>query len=62
MKILIAEDDNVSRLVLLTKLGKMGHEVVATEDGEAAWSSFLAERPQLIITDWMMPKVDGLEL
>jgi DNA-binding response OmpR family regulator len=62
MKILIAEDDNVSRLVLLTKLGKMGHEVVATEDGEAAWSSFLAERPQLIITDWMMPKVDGLDL
>ena len=62
MKILIAEDDNVSRLVLLTKLGKMGHEVVATEDGEAAWSAFLAERPQLIITDWMMPKVDGLDL
>ncbi len=62
MKVLIAEDDNVSRLVLLTKLRKMGHEVIATEDGEAAWNSFLEERPQLIITDWMMPKVDGLDL
>jgi sigma-B regulation protein RsbU (phosphoserine phosphatase) len=40
----------------------MGHEVVATADGEAAWSSFLAHAPQLTITDWMMPKVDGLEL
>jgi phosphoserine phosphatase RsbU/P len=62
MKILIAEDDDVSRLVLLTKLKKMGHEVVATEDGEAAWSSFLSQAPQLTITDWMMPKVDGLDL
>lgn len=62
MKILIAEDDDVSRLVLLTKLKKMGHEVVATEDGEAAWSSFMAQAPQLTITDWMMPKVDGLDL
>jgi sigma-B regulation protein RsbU (phosphoserine phosphatase) len=62
MKILIAEDDNVSRLVLLTKLKKMGHEVIATEDGEAAWNSFLEDHPQLIITDWMMPKLDGLDL
>ena len=62
MKILIAEDDAVSRLVLLTKLKNMGHTVTATEDGEAAWDSFLLERPQLIVTDWMMPKVDGLDL
>ncbi len=62
MNVLIAEDDSVSRLILLTKLRKMGHEVIATEDGEAAWNSFLVERPQLIITDWMMPKIDGLDL
>lgn len=62
MKILIAEDDGVSRLVLLTKLKNMGHTVVAREDGEAAWDAFLVERPQIIITDWMMPKVDGLDL
>ena len=59
MKVLIAEDDSVSRLILLTKLKKMGHEVVATEDGEAAWNAFLLEGPQIIVTDWMMPKIDG---
>jgi phosphoserine phosphatase RsbU/P len=62
MKVLIAEDDNVSRLVLLTKLRKMGHDVIAAEDGEAAWNLFLEDQPQLIITDWMMPKRDGLAL
>jgi DNA-binding response OmpR family regulator len=62
MKILIAEDDGVSRLILLTKLKNLGHTVIAREDGESAWNSFLVERPQLIITDWMMPKLDGLDL
>jgi sigma-B regulation protein RsbU (phosphoserine phosphatase) len=62
MKVLIAEDDSISRLVLSTKLTKLGHEVVAAEDGEDAWSLFLEDQPQLIITDWMMPKVDGLDL
>jgi len=62
VKILIAEDDSVSRLILLTKLTNVGHAVVAREDGEAAWNAFLMERPQIIITDWMMPKLDGLDL
>ena len=62
MRILIAEDDGVSRIVLTTKLKKMGHEVIATEDGVAAWEEFRAKHPQLVITDWMMPNVDGLEL
>ncbi|MBI1805469.1 MAG: response regulator transcription factor [Ignavibacteria bacterium] len=62
MKILVAEDDSVSSLLLTTKLKKMGHEVIATEDGEAAWQAFLAECPQMVITDWMMPHVDGIEL
>ena len=62
MKVLIAEDDSVSRLVLSTKLRKLGHEVIAAEDGEAAWNLFLEDHPQLIITDWMMPKLDGLDL
>lgn len=62
MKILVAEDDKVSRFVLTTKLKKMGHEVIATEDGATAWESFRSEHPLLVITDWMMPNVDGLEL
>ncbi len=62
MKVLVAEDDRVSRFVLTTKLKKIGHDVVATEDGAAAWDAFRSEHPQLVITDWMMPNVDGLEL
>lgn len=62
MKVLVAEDDGVSRLVLVTKLRKLGHEVIATQDGEAGWLAFTHEKPRVVITDWMMPKMDGLDL
>jgi DNA-binding response OmpR family regulator len=62
MKILVAEDDNVSRLVLVTKLKKLGHHVIATENGAEAWGTFLNDTVNVVITDWMMPRVDGLEL
>lgn len=61
MKILIAEDDAVSRIVLETQLRRLGHDVVALSDGESAWQTFLQERPRLVVTDWMMPIIDGLE-
>jgi sigma-B regulation protein RsbU (phosphoserine phosphatase) len=62
MTILVAEDDKVSRLVLVTKLKKLGHEVIATDNGRSAWEAFTEAQPQMIITDWMMPEMDGLEL
>ncbi len=62
MKILIAEDDDASRLVLVERLRKLGHEVVQTTNGKEAWEAFLSSPPQVIITDWMMPVMDGLEL
>ena len=62
MRILVAEDDSVSRVILKVKLRKMGYDVIVTEDGEQAWDAFHAEKPHLVITDWMMPNVDGLEL
>ena len=62
MRILVAEDDGVSRVVLSTKLRGLGHEVVETLDGTEAWREFQHEQPQIIITDWMMPGVDGGEL
>ena len=61
MKILVAEDDAVSRFALLTRLKRMGHEVVACEDGREAWHAFLNERPKIVLTDWMMPELNGLE-
>lgn len=63
MKILVAEDDPVSRRVLETTLQKWGYDVVSVSDGEQAWAVLSSETaPPLAILDWMMPGVDGLEL
>ena len=63
MKILIAEDDGTSRLLLETTLKKWGHEVVSTRDGNEAWTAIQEDNgPQLAILDWMMPEMDGVEL
>src|SRR5450755_2450414 len=62
MKILFAEDDAVSRVILTARLKKMGHDVIVAGDGIEAWDAFRTEKPQLVITDWMMPNLDGLEL
>ncbi len=62
VKILIADDHELSRFKLQTDLEKWGHEVTAAEDGEQAWELFQRHRFAIVITDWMMPKLDGLEL
>ena len=60
MKILIADDDLTSRLVLTGVLRKCGHEVVATVDGTEAWEAMRrADAPTLAILDWMMPGLAG---
>lgn len=63
MRVLIAEDDHVSRYLLQATLAKWGYEVVVAEDGLQALEIILSEdSPQLIILDWMMPGVDGLQV
>jgi DNA-binding response OmpR family regulator len=63
MKILIAEDDAVSRRVLEATLVKWGFEVVTTTGGAEAWAAISAAgAPRLAILDWMMPEIDGLEI
>lgn len=62
MRILIAEDDSASRLVLTAALRKLGHEVIVTENGRDAWNALQTDRIRMVISDWMMPYVDGLEL
>jgi DNA-binding response OmpR family regulator len=63
VKILVAEDDRVSRLLLETHLKKWGHEPVTTPDGAAAWDALQREdAPTLAILDWMMPGLDGVEV
>ena len=61
MKILIADDDTVSRRVLTHALEKLGHTVAAFENGRTALEYFCAEKPRVVVSDWMMPEVDGLE-
>ena len=62
MKVLVAEDDPAVRGLLAEILGQDGHEVILTEDGDAAWAEYRAEAPEMVIADWMMPGSDGLEL
>jgi diguanylate cyclase (GGDEF)-like protein len=63
MRILISDDDHVSRHLLAGLLGKWGYEVVPTADGAQAWDILQRDdSPKLAILDWLMPEPDGLEL
>ncbi len=63
MKILIADDDAVSRLLLEEVLSEMGHEVISVGDGDRAWEA-LSTDPDLrmVLLDWMMPGKTGIEV
>jgi diguanylate cyclase (GGDEF)-like protein len=63
VRILIADDDLTSRLILIGVLRKHGHEVVATEDGTEAWEAMRGpDPPALAILDWMMPGLSGVDV
>lgn len=62
MKILVAEDERVTRRSIQRKLEHWGHEVVAVENGAEAWDQFMNEQFDVVVTDWDMPQVDGREL
>lgn len=62
MKVLIAEDDLISRKVLVKTIESWGHEVYAAENGLQAWEIFQREKPKFIIADWIMPEMEGIEL
>jgi CheY-like chemotaxis protein len=61
-KILMAEDDPVSAKVLQIALTKLGYEPIVARDGSQAWEEFDREPVRLIVSDWMMPGLDGLDL
>jgi sigma-B regulation protein RsbU (phosphoserine phosphatase) len=62
MKILIAEDDPVTVQILSFTLIHYGHEVVSATNGSEAWEKFDADPVRVIVSDWMMPGIDGLDL
>jgi two-component system, cell cycle response regulator len=62
LRILIAEDDTASRLVLEAALAGLGHEIITAIDGEQAWQLFQSEKVEAIISDREMPGLNGVDL
>jgi phosphoserine phosphatase RsbU/P len=62
VRILIAEDDPVASKVLRLTLEQVGHEVTVVADGAAAWQEIQARPVSVVVSDWMMPELDGLQL
>lgn len=62
MNILIAEDDAATRMKLLATLKHLGHAVTAVPDGARAWREWQDGEFDVVVSDWMMPDLDGIEL
>jgi len=62
MNILIAEDDIIPRRILQAILERQGHTLFVASDGETAWDLYQRHGAEVILSDWMMPGMDGLEL
>ena len=66
MKILVAEDDAVTRRMLVVTLERLGWDVITAEDGNAAWRVFETlkgkDAPEIAVLDWMMPGIEGVEI
>ncbi|MCB2183951.1 MAG: response regulator [Desulfobulbaceae bacterium] len=62
MKILIAEDEFVSRRKLEKIITSLGYDLLEAENGYNAWQIWQDERPEIIISDWVMPEMNGLNL
>lgn len=62
MRILLAEDDQISRKMIQKMLESSGHEVIPAEDGIEAQKRIREQRPRILLTDWEMPGMDGISL
>src|SRR2546421_1483034 len=62
MNVLIAEDDAMMRLMLQRAVEHQGHSCLVAQDGLEAWQLFQAHRVDVVISDWLMPFLDGVEL
>ncbi len=62
-RVLIADDDPPTRILLRTAITQWGYHVSEASDGEEAWKVLQStEAPQLLIVDWLMPLLDGIGL
>lgn len=61
MKVLIADDDLLIRTILTDMLGELGHTVVAARDGAEALELYGKEKPDAVLLDFLMPKMNGMD-
>jgi sigma-B regulation protein RsbU (phosphoserine phosphatase) len=61
MRVLLADDDPITRIRLDAYLRSWGHEVLSANDGDEAWDLFQQGDPWLVISDWQMPGLNGVE-
>jgi DNA-binding response OmpR family regulator len=62
MRILVVEDDPVALLLLQSELRCLGHDVVVARDGEEGWLALRDKMLKVVISDWRLPRLDGLDL
>ena len=62
MRVLIAEDDAASRVMLRRAIEQLGHEVLVATNGTDAWDLYQGDAFDVIVSDWIMPGMDGLDL
>ena len=62
MRVLVADDETTSRLIACRAVERLGHECEKAADGVMAWEMIQAREFDVLITDWMMPGLDGPEL
>ena len=62
MRILVVDDSAAYRRVLAAEVSRLGHECLVATDGENAWELFTREGADAVISNWLMPGLDGDEL
>ncbi|HYP22775.1 MAG TPA: response regulator [Actinomycetota bacterium] len=62
MRILVADDEPSSRLIARVAVQTLGHECETVSDGAEAWEAFRSRPHDVVISDWLMPGLTGLEL
>src|SRR5919204_2800076 len=62
MNVMIADDDATTRLMLQRAVEHQGHACLLSQDGLQAWHLFQTHTVDVVISDWLMPLMDGVEL
>src|ERR687886_2808036 len=62
MRLLIAEDSEIERMILRETIEGLGHECLVASDGAEAWELFQRHGAEVVVTDWLMPRLEGPEL